>query len=230
MSQVLDVIAQVRGDFSEKFGLPRQSGLAEHLLGRVVFEPEYSSWEAVRGLEGFSHIWLLWGFSMNRSEKWTPTVRPPKLGGNRRIGVFATRAPYRPNPIGLSSVELVSIERGEDGGPVLVIAGGDMADGTPVYDIKPYLPYTDSHPEARGGFAQPLAGLRLQVEIPAELEDRLPAGSLQALREALSLDPRPGYQGDPEREYGMAFCGMQVRFRVCDGAVIVTDVENGPQI
>ena len=226
---MLDVIARVRGDFAEKFGLPRQSGLAEHLLGKVVFEPGYGSWEAVRGLDGFSHIWLLWGFSMNKSRKWTPTVRPPKLGGNRRMGVFATRSPYRPNPIGLSSVELVSIERGEDGGPVLIIAGGDMADGTPVYDIKPYLPYTDSHPEAVGGFAQSVAGARLQVEVPEELAAGLPQGSLTALKEALSLDPRPGYQGDPEREYGMSFCGLQVRFRVSEDTLTVTDVEPDSQ-
>ena len=228
MALELREIAYVRGDFGGKFGLPRQSGLAPDIVGRLVFAPQYGVWEAVRGIEEYSHLWLLWGFSMNQGGEWSPTVRPPKLGGNRRVGVFATRSPNRPNPIGLSCVELLGVEAGEDGRPELIIAGGDMAHGTPVYDIKPYLPYTDCRPEAKGSFAQGLSEARLQVDMPEPLAAILPQGKLPALKEALSLDPRPGYQVDPEREYGMDFAGAQVRFKVSEGVVTVTDIRLGP--
>ncbi|MBQ9115604.1 MAG: tRNA (N6-threonylcarbamoyladenosine(37)-N6)-methyltransferase TrmO, partial [Clostridia bacterium] len=202
--KAMRIIARVRTDFPEKFGIPRQSGILDMLEATVVFEPEYRNPDALRGIEGFSHLWLIWKFSEAVTEEWSPTVRPPRLGGNTRLGVFATRAPYRPNPIGLSSVRLLGIEKTEEWGTVLKISGADLMDGTPIYDIKPYLPYTDSHPEATGGFAEPLREYSLNAVIPQDLLVRIPEKKRAALIEILKNDPRPGYQRDPERVYKMA--------------------------
>ncbi len=215
----LSVIARVRSDFTTKFAVPRQAGLAESVLSRVVFEPEYANPDALRGLEGFSHIWLIWGFDRVRREGWSPTVRPPRLGGNERMGVFATRSPFRPNPLGLSAVRLLAVERGE-----LIIAGADMADMTPVYDIKPYLPYADLRPEAVGGYTDLLPERRVEVSFPEELLERLPEEKRAGLLEVLAQDPRPSYQADPERVYGFEFGGYEIRFRVSEGTLTVTEV------
>lgn len=216
----LRVIARVRSDFPEKFGVPRQAGLVPDLRARVVFEPEYAAPEALRGLEDFSHIWLIWGFSENADRGWSPTVRPPRLGGNARMGVFATRSPFRPNPVGLSCVELLGVEDG-----CLIIGGADLVDGTPIFDIKPYVPYADCRPEACGGFADTPAGQTLQVEIPPELAERFPAEELSALRGVLACDPRPAYQKDPDRVYTLSFAGRDVRFRVEGDRLCVLGLE-----
>lgn len=215
-------IAHVRSDFPTKFGIPRQSGLVEELRSRVVFAPEYRNPEALRGLEGFSHVWLIWQFSAAVREGWSPTVRPPRLGGNVRMGVFATRSPFRPNPIGLSCVRLAEIRLAPE--PELVVAGADLMDGTPVLDIKPYVPYADCRPEAVGGFAAGGGGETVRVECPAELLERVPAGKRDALLGVLGRDPRPPYQNDPRRVYGMEFAGVEVRFRVCEGVLTVVEV------
>lgn len=220
----MEIIARIRSDFGSKFGVPRQSGLANSLTARVVFEPEYRCPEALRGLDGYSHLWLIWQFSECVREGWSPTVRPPRLGGNTRMGVFATRSPFRPNAIGLSSVILERIETDPALGPVLLVRGADLMDGTPILDIKPYLPYTDSHPDALGGFALGRAEPALAVEIPQELMRRVPEGKRQALREVLAQDPRPGYQREDGRVYGMAFAGLNVRFLVENGAVKVKEI------
>lgn len=217
-------IAHICSDFSEKFGIPRQSGLVEELSARVVFEPPYRDPSALRGLEGFSHVWLIWEFSQARREGWSPTVRPPRLGGNRRLGVFATRSPFRPNPIGLSCVRLVEVRQDRELGPVLTVAGADLLDGTPIYDIKPYLPYADCRPEAVGGFAARPKGADLEVECPPELLEAVPADKRAGLLAVLAQDPRPQYQDDPDRVYGMAFAGMEVKFRVAGDALIVTEI------
>ncbi len=219
----LKLIARVRTDFPEKFGVPRQSGIIPELIGTVVFEPEYRNPDAVRGLEGYDYIWILWGFEGTERDGWSPTVRPPRLGGNVRMGVFATRSPFRPNPIGLSSVRLESVEL-TDRGPVLNVSGIDMRDGTPVYDIKPYIPYADSHSEARGGFTQDMPYKELDVEFPEELLARIAPEKRKALLAVLRQDPRPHYQDDPERVYGMAFGSYQVNFRVKGDILRVTDV------
>lgn len=216
-------VARIRTDFPSKFGIPRQAGLAAGLHGKVVFEPDYRIDEALRGLEGFSHIWLIWGFSENAGHDWTPTVRPPRLGGNVRMGVFATRSPFRPNGLGLSCVRLLEVQKEADLGTTLLVEGADMVDGTPIYDIKPYIPYADSIPDAVGGFA-PDEGRLLSVEIPAELEERIPEDKRTGLRAVLSRDPRPRYQEDPERIYGMGFAGLDVRFQVQGGAVRVVEI------
>lgn len=218
------VIAKIETDFPTKFGIPRQSGLVEGLRGRIVFEPEYRNQDAVRGLEDFSHVWLLWGFSESKREKWSPTVRPPRLGGNTRMGVFATRSPFRPNPIALSSVRLEGVQIEEKLGPVLYVSGIDMMDQTPIYDIKPYLPYVDSHPNARGGFAEKRADYALEVVFPEPLLEKLPVEKQKAIIEVLKQDPRPAYHADELREYGMAFAGFDVRFRVADGVLTVFEV------
>ena len=223
----MEVIARVRGPLPAKFGLPRQSGLVPELEAAVVFEPAYRSAGALRGLEDFSHLWLIWGCDRAVRRGWSPTVRPPRLGGNRRMGVFATRSPFRPNPIGLSCVELAGIEQSAEG-PVLRIRGADLADGTPVLDIKPYLPYADCRPEALGGFA-PAPGETLAVEIPPELLNRVPPAHRAALRGILAQDPRPRYQEDPERVYGFGFAGLEVRFSVRGGVLTVREVSQaGP--
>ncbi len=226
MAETLEmrVIARLRGDLPEKFGVPRQAGLVDDLEARIVFEPEYRNETALRGLEGFSHLWLIWEFSQARRETWSPTVRPPRLGGNTRLGVFATRSPFRPNPIGLSCVRLVKVELRTPEGPVLHVAGADLVDGTPILDIKPYVPYADSRPEALGGFA-PAADGTLQVVFPPELLSLVPEGKRAALTGVLAQDPRPRYQNDPERVYGLSFGGMEIRFRVADGVLVVCQVE-----
>ncbi len=217
-------IAHIKSDFSEKFGIPRQSGLVEELTAEVVFEPEYRVPEALRGLEGFSHLWLIWEFSQARREGWSPTVRPPRLGGNRRLGVFATRSPFRPNPIGLSCVRLVEVRQHRELGPVLTVAGADLLDGTPIYDIKPYLPYADCKPDAVGGFASQPKGADLEVECPPELLLRVPEDKRSGLLAVLAQDPRPQYQDDPDRVYGMAFAGLEVKFRVAGERLMVTEI------
>ena len=220
-------IAYIKSDFPEKFGIPRQSGLVEELSATVVFEPAYRDPSALRGLEGFSHLWLIWEFSQARREGWSPTVRPPRLGGNKRLGVFATRSPFRPNPLGLSCVRLLEIRQDREQGPVLVVAGADLLDGTPIYDIKPYLPYADCKPEAVGGFASRPKGADLAVDCPWELLQTVPEGKRAALLAVLAQDPRPQYQDDPGRVYGMAFAGLEVKFRV-DGARLAVEEINSP--
>ena len=217
-------IARIRSDFSEKFGIPRQSGLVEALTATVVFEPEFRNPAALRGLEGFSRVWLIWEFSQAIREGWSPTVRPPRLGGNRRLGVFATRSPFRPNPIGLSCVRLVEVRQHRELGPVLTVAGADLLDGTPIYDIKPYLPYADCKPDAVGGFASQPKGADLEVECPPELLEAVPEDKRAALLAVLAQDPRPQYQDDPDRVYGMAFAGTEVKFRVAGGRLRVTEI------
>lgn len=217
-------IAYIETDFPEKFGIPRQSGLIEELLGRIVFVPEYRVADALRGIEQFSHLWLLWEFSAARREKWSPTVRPPRLGGNTRMGVFATRSPFRPNPIGMSAVKLVGVDYDTPRGAVLTVAGVDLMDKTPIYDIKPYLPYADSKPNASGGFALCDSGDILSVEFSAGVEQRVPPEKRAALRRVLAQDPRPQYQNDPERVYAMSFAGLEVEFVVRRQALTVTAV------
>ena len=207
----MEPIAHIRSDFAEKFGVPRQSGLVDALEASIVFTPPYRSPDALRGLEDFSHLWLIWVFDRAIRESWSPTVRPPRLGGNARMGVFATRSPFRPNPIALSCVKLEGIEQTAEG-PVLRVRGADLVDGTPILDIKPYIPYADCHPDALGGFAAVPAGESLTVEIPPELLERIPAQRREALRGVLAQDPRPHYQNDPNRVYGFPFAGMEVRF------------------
>ena len=220
----IQVIARIHSDFSTKFGIPRQSGLVPQLRARIVFEPEFRIPEAVRGLEGFSHIWLIWQFSQSVREKWSPTVRPPRLGGNARLGVFATRSPFRPNPLGLSSVALERVELDGALGPVLHVAGADLLDGTPIYDIKPYAPYADAHPEARGGFTDQVPRRRLAVDCPAALLAAVAPEKREALLGVLAQDPRPAYQEDPERLYAMTFAGLEIRFTVSDGTLTVREV------
>lgn len=206
-------IAVIHTDFPEKFGIPRQSGLAA-AKGRVVFEPEYRNPDALKGIEEYSHLWLIWGFSQVPEREWQPTVRPPRLGGNRRMGVFATRSPFRPNPVGLSLVELVAVEQTRKLGTVLSVQGVDMLDGTPVYDIKPYLPYVEAKADASGGFAGQVKDENLQVEIPKEWMEKVPRDQRKILIELLAQDPRPAYQDDPDRIYGMSYAEMEIKFRV----------------
>ncbi len=224
-TQPLEVIARVRSDFPSKFGIPRQSGLIEELKSVVVFEPSYRDPTALRGLEAYSHIWLIWHFSESIVEKWSPSVKPPRLGGNTRMGVFATRSPFRPNPLGLSCVKLEGIDFNSAQGPVLRIAGADLLDGTPVFDIKPYLPYADCHPEAAGGFAEHLPDHGLDVDFPEPLLAMLPEVKRSAIIRVLEQDPRPGYrQDDGRRRYGVAFAGFDVRFTVNGNALHVVEV------
>lgn len=218
----MKIIAHIYNDYTEKFGIPRQSGLNQALLSRIVMEPEYRVREAFRGIEAYSHLWLIWEFSQVPAHApFSPTVRPPRLGGNTRLGVFATRSPFRPNRLGLSCVELIRIEE-SDQGPVLLVAGADLMNGTPLYDIKPYLPYADSYPEARVNEA--LARPRLLVEIPPALAEQIPADKLAALKEMLALDPRPAYQEDPERVYGVKFGTLDIKFRVEQGVLSVMGI------
>ena len=218
-------IGHMVSDFSEKFGIPRQSGLVEELESLVVFEPEWRDENALRGIEGFSHVWLIWEFSQARREGWSPTVRPPRLGGNQRMGVFATRSPFRPNPLGLSCVRLLGVEKHPGYGTVLRVGGADLLDGTPIYDVKPYLPQADCHPEALGGFAESTPWHGLEVEIPPALLAKAPADKRRALLAVLAQDPRPSYQADPTRVYGMSFASLQIKFQVQDGILKVVDVE-----
>jgi len=220
----MKIIARIRSDFSAKFGIPRQSGLVETLVSEIVFEPEYRNPDAFRGLEGYSHIWLLWQFSEAQRDDWSPTVRPPRLGGNTRMGVFATRSPFRPNAIGLSCVKLIGIDLHTDEGPILRVAGADLMDGSPIYDIKPYLPYVDAHPDAMGGFSLATHEDLIEVEFPEELLALLPADRRQSAIDVLAQDPRPGYQSEPGRKYGMEFAGFDIKFIVDDGVLKVVDV------
>lgn len=221
---VLKRIATIYTDFPEKFGIPRQSGLAS-TSGKIVFESEYRIKEALRAIEEYSHLWLIWGFSEVAEKKWSPTVRPPRLGGNTRVGVFATRSPYRPNPLGLSSVKLEKIEHSEKEGWVLYVSGVDMMNGTPIYDIKPYLSYVDSHPEAQSGFVDDVKEYKLRVEIPEKFMRLIPACKQEALKEVLSQDPRPAYQKDGERIYGMSFAEFEIFFQVQNESLFVREIK-----
>ena len=224
----MKIIARIRSDFTTKFGVPRQSGLVDALESTIVFESEYRNADALRGLEGFSHLWLVWVFDQAIRETWSPTVRPPRLGGNTRMGVFATRSPFRPNPIALSCVRLAGIEETPEG-TVLRIRGADLMDGTPILDIKPYIPYADCHPEAVGGFAAAPAGETLEVVIPEELLSRIPESHQESLRGVLAQDPRPHYHDDPERVYGFGFGGMEVKFTVAGTVLTVRDILSGKE-
>lgn len=221
----MHIIANIHSDFPTKFGIPRQSGLVEELTAKIVFTPDYRVPEAVRGLEDFSHIWLIWQFSKAVREHWSPTVRPPRLGGNTRMGVFATRSPFRPNAIGLSCVRLLKVEPNTPEGPVLTVAGADLMDGTPILDIKPYIPYADCQMEATGGFTDTAGEFLLKVEFPPELLSMVPEDRREALIGVLRHDPRPSYQRKPERVYGMEFAGVNVRFRVEGEVLTVIEVE-----
>ena len=218
-------IAYMQSDFGGKFGIPRQSGLVDALRSTIVFQPEYRNADALRGIEGFSHLWIIWQFSQAVGKEWSPTVRPPRLGGNTRMGVFATRSPFRPNNLGLSCVTLLGVERTEDRGTVLHVGGADLLDGTPIFDIKPYIPYCDCHPDALGGFTQEAGDYLLQVDFPAELLGVLPEEKRDAAVGVLSHDPRPSYQQQPGRVYGMTFAGCNIRFTVEDGVLHVISTE-----
>lgn len=220
-------IAHIRSDFTTKFGIPRQSGLVESTHSTIIFEPEYRNSDALRGLEGYSHIWLLWEFSESQGKEWSPTVRPPKLGGNKRMGVFATRSPFRPNPIGLSSVKIIRIETDTPKGPVIHVAGADILDGTPIYDIKPYLPYTDSHPDATGGFGFAPGEGAVKVNISDALLEKIPEYFRESTLELLEEDPRPGYQDDADRIYHMEYAGFEVHFTVKEDILTVIDITFG---
>ncbi len=219
-------IAHIRTDFPEKFGIPRQSGILSGLESRIVFEPEYRSPEAIRGIEQWSHLWIIWEFSESIRDEWSPTVRPPRLGGNTRVGVFATRSPFRPNPIGLSCVKLLRVEQTKNEGLVLIVSGADMMDKTPIYDIKPYLPYADAHADATGGFAEEVYGARLTVDFPEDLLTRLPENKRNAAVALLADDPRPAVRAkDSERVFGFGFAGFEIKFTVADGVLTVVSVE-----
>ena len=225
MSLTLTPIAYAETDFDTKFGVPRQSGRVEELRARIVFLPKYRNPDALRGIEAFSHLWLLWHFSLvKESDEFRPTVRPPRLGGNTREGVFATRSPFRPNPIGLSSVRLYGVEHTEDVGDVLVVGGADLVNGTPIFDIKPYLPFSDVHADAVGGFASAFADYALAVSCDGTLLSRLPEEKRDALLAVLREDPRPSYQDDPHRVYGFPFAGHEIKFSVKDGTLTVHDI------
>ena len=218
------IIARIRSDFPTKFGIPRQSGLVESLRSTIVFEPEYRNPDALRGLEDFSHIWLIWQFSEAVRTDWTPTVRPPRLGGNTRMGVFATRSPFRPNSLGLSCVKIIGIEQTAENGTVIHVAGADLMNGTPIFDIKPYIPYGDCHPEALGGFTSTAGDFLLQVEFPQEFLKLLPEDKQEAALELLSHDPRPSYQTKSDRTYGLSFAGFDIRFTVENDVLRVKEV------
>ncbi len=224
MSVQIDVIARMHSDFHTKFGIPRQSGLAEEVLSTVVFEPAYRNPDTLRGIEGFSHLWILWQFSEAVRKDWSPTVRPPRLGGNTKVGVFATRSPFRPNSIGLSCVRLIRTEKTESHGTVLVVAGADLMDGTPIFDIKPYVPYADCHTDAVGGYTEEVGDFILRVNFPESLLEILPENRRKAALSVLSHDPRPSYQNDPTRIYGLPFAGFDIQFTVDGDVLTVCDV------
>lgn len=218
-------IAHIHSDFPTKFGIPRQSGIVTNLKSIIVFEPDYRDSEALRGIEGFTHLWLISQFSKAVRAGWSPTVRPPRLGGNARMGVFATRSPYRPNSLGLSSVKLEAIEHHQEYGTVLIVSGADLMDGTPIFDIKPYIPYTDSHPDAVGGFASQPVEEKLDVIISDDMLKLLPEEKRSGLVSVLALDPRPQYHNDPERVYGFEFAGFEVKFKVQEDVLTVTELQ-----
>ena len=219
----MKIIARIQTKFKEKFGIPRQSGIAD-TEAKIIFEPEYRRREAFLGIEGYSHLWIIWEFSEAKRDSWSPTVRPPRLGGNKRMGVFATRSPYRPNPIGLSSVKLIGVEYTEELGPVLHVTGADILDGTPIFDIKPYLAYTDSHPDAVCGFADEVKDYKIEVSFPDELLSKIDIADRNELIRMLENDPRPSYKKDDEREYGMKFSHYEVFFKVINDALFVTRI------
>lgn len=223
-THMIKTIAHIKSDFSTKFGIPRQSGLVSELRSTIVFEPEFRNSDALRGLEDFSHLWIIWQFSEAIREEWSPTVRPPRLGGNTRMGVFATRSPFRPNPIGLSCVEILGIEDTQEFGAVIHVGGADLMDGTPIFDIKPYIPYCDCHPEATGGFTQQADDFLLNVVISDELLAKIPEDKRSALLGVLSHDPRPSYQKDSDRIYGLTFSGRNIRFTVQDKTLTVCEI------
>ena len=218
------IIARIKSDFHEKFGIPRQSGLVQNLRAVIRFEPEFRNADALRGLEGFSHLWIMWIFSENIRSTWSPTVRPPRLGGNKRLGVFATRSSFRPNPVALSCVKIERIDIDGPEGPEIVVSGADLMDGTPIVDIKPYLPYTDAHPEATGGFAEAVRQIKVHVK-PSEQLNKLPSEKRGALIEILEQDPRPAYQNDPERVYGFNFAGFEVKFKVMGDTLEIVSID-----
>lgn len=220
----MEIIARIKSDFPTKFAIPRQSGILQDLESRIIFEGKYKNADYIRGIEGFSHLWLIWCFSENADKGSSPTVRPPRLGGNTRVGVFATRSPFRPNPIGLSSVRLLRVEQTDDG-VCLVVAGADLMDGTPIYDIKPYIPFSDSHPDAVGGFSDEHLDDALEVLFPSELLEMIPEEKRGALLEILRQDPRPSYHNDPERIYGFPFAGFEIRFQVENKGLLVVSVK-----
>ena len=220
----INVIARMRSDFPTKFGIPRQSGLVDTLRSTIIFEPEYRNADALRGLEDFSHLWIIWQFSEAVRQDWSPTVRPPRLGGNTRMGVFATRSPFRPNNLGLSCVKIIGLEQTKDMGTVIHVAGADLMDGTPIFDIKPYIPYSDSHPDALGGFTTHAGDFLLEVNFPTELLEKLPDCKREAAVEVLCHDPRPSYQKVPGRVYGLAFAGFDIRFIVEENVLKVVEV------
>lgn len=222
----MKIIARIKTDFPSKFGLPRQSGLIDEIKGKIIFEKPYRNPDAIRGLDGFSHIWLLWQFSESCREDWSPTVRPPKLGGNKRMGVFATRSPFRPNPIGLSCVRLEKIELSKKDGPIIYVCGADLMNDTPIYDIKPYLPYADCKSDATGGFADSLELKPLKVEISAELLNRIPDDKKTELIKVLESNPKPSYQNDPERIYGFYFDKFEISFKTENDVLTVVDVND----
>ena len=226
MKTEIQAIAHMKSDFPTKFGIPRQSGLVEALRSTIVFAPEFRSPDALRGIEGFSHLWLIWQFSQAVRQDWSPTVRPPRLGGNVRMGVFATRSPFRPNSLGLSCVRLLGVEETREFGTVLHVGGADLMDGTPIFDIKPYIPYSDARPDAVGGFTDHADDFLLEVVFPDELLKRIPTAKRQALLGVLSHDPRPSYQRDANRVYGLSFAGFNIRFSVSDSVLTVTEISN----
>ena len=220
----IQVIARMKSDFPSKFGIPRQSGLVEELRSTIIFEPEFRNADALRGIEGYSHLWLIWQFSEAVRQEWSPTVRPPRLGGNTRMGVFATRSPFRPNNLGLSCVKLLGVEQTAEYGTVLHVGGADLMDGTPIFDIKPYIPYSDSYPEALGGFTDHASDFLLEVDFPPTLLQLLPADKQEAALALLSHDPRPSYQRNPNRVYGLPFAGFDIRFTVDDSQLTVVEI------
>ena len=228
MNATIQVIARMRSDFPTKFGIPRQSGLVEELESTIVFEPEFRNADALRGIEGYSNLWIIWQFSEAVRQEWSPTVRPPRLGGNTRMGVFATRSPFRPNNLGLSCVKLLGVEHTEKEGTVLHVAGADLMDGTPIFDIKPYIPYSDSLPEATGGFTDTAEDFLLNVDFPSPLLEKLPGNKRQAVIGVLSHDPRPSYQRKPDRIYGLSFAGFDIRFTVNEKTLSVCEVTKLP--
>lgn len=221
----MKIIAKIQTEFDEKFGIPRQSGLVEETVGKIVFEPEYRNPEALRGIEGYSHLWLIWSFSRAMRDTWSPTVRPPRLGGNKRMGVFATRSPYRPNPIGLSSVRLIEVRHTDNEGTVLIVGGADLLSGTPIYDVKPYLAFTDSHPDAKGGFADEVKEYKIEVELSDAAKKKLSTDEEKKLVALLRQDPRPSYKGEDEKVYGMKLGGKEIKFKYENCKLIVTEIE-----
>lgn len=225
MDASIQAIARMRSDFPTKFGIPRQSGLVEDLRSTIIFEPQYRNPDALRGIGDYSHLWLIWQFSQAVRQGWSPTVRPPRLGGNTRMGVFATRSPFRPNNLGLSCVRLLGVEETREFGTVLHVGGADLMDGTPIFDIKPYIPYSDAHPDAIGGFTDHAGDFLLEVSLPDDLLKRIPLEKRQPMLGILSHDPRPSYQQDPDRIYGLSFAGYNIRFQVRENVLSVLDVQ-----